>query len=103
MEKITGRESERALLAKIIKSAEPELVAVYGRRRVGKTFLIRNVFEKQLVFEFSGIHNASFEQQLENFTEAVSKAAGLRLSQPTGWIQAFKMLTDYVSPIIQKK
>jgi len=77
METIIGREVEQTLLSKIIKSGEAELVAVYGRRRVGKTFLIRNVFEKQMAFEFSGIHNASFNQQLENFSMVLSKATGL--------------------------
>ena len=103
METIIGREVEQTLLSKIIKSGEAELVAVYGRRRVGKTFLIRNVFEKQIAFEFSGIHNASFNQQLENFSVALSKATGLHLAKPTSWIQAFNMLTDYLKPVIRRK
>ncbi|MEP7144794.1 MAG: ATP-binding protein [Ferruginibacter sp.] len=103
MEKITGRDVEQGLLTKILQSAAPELVAVYGRRRVGKTFLIRNAFEKQLVFEFSGIHNALLEQQLENFSIALSGSAGLPLAKPTSWIQAFQMLTDYLTPIIKRQ
>lgn len=54
---IIGRAAEKELLLEIIKSTDPELVAVYGRRRVGKTFLIRNMLEKQLVFEYSGVHS----------------------------------------------
>ncbi|MEP7110757.1 MAG: ATP-binding protein [Ferruginibacter sp.] len=100
---IIGRALEQVLLSKIIKSEEPELVALYGRRRVGKTFLIRNAFEKQLAFEFSGIHDASLEQQLENFNEALSKAAGFPLSKPSSWIQAFKVLTDHLTPIIRRQ
>jgi hypothetical protein len=104
MERIVGRDNERAILVKIIKSGEPELVAVYGRRRVGKTFLIRNSFAEQLAFEFSGIHNASFGQQLENFSTALSKAMGsLPLAKPAGWMHAFSMLTDYLTPIIAKE
>src|SRR6266702_3895837 len=75
--------------------------SIYGRRRVGKTFLIRNTFQEELVFEFFGIHNASLEQQLENFSTALSKAIGtLPIAKPHGWIQAFTMLTDYLTPII---
>ena len=103
MEQIIGRKEEQALLGKIFMSGEPELVAVYGRRRVGKTFLIRNTFEKQLAFEFSGFHNASLDQQLENFSSALSKAAGLRLAIPSSWIQAFDMLTSYLTPLIKKQ
>ncbi|MBC7890212.1 MAG: AAA family ATPase [Ferruginibacter sp.] len=102
MEKIIGRDKEQGIFSKILESAEPELVAVYGRRRVGKTFLIRNVFEKQIAFEFSGIHNASLELQLENFGGAMSKVAGLPLAKPGTWLQAFNMLTDYLTPVIKK-
>ncbi|WP_343305140.1 ATP-binding protein [Chitinophaga niabensis] len=104
MESIIGREQEKTLLSRIERSGEAELVAIYGRRRVGKTFLIRNFFHKQLAFEFSGIHNASLDQQLENFSDALTKAAGsLPLAKPASWIQAFRMLTDYITPLIKKK
>jgi uncharacterized protein len=104
MENIVGREDEKAILKKIIRSDEPELVAIYGRRRVGKTFLIHNIFRQELAFEFSGIHNATLEQQLENFSEALSKTMGSPpLARPASWIRAFSLLTDYLTPIIQKE
>lgn len=104
MESIIGRKAELSLLQKIIKSDEAELLALYGRRRVGKTFLIRNAFQKQLVFEFSGIHGATLDQQLENFSEMLSKASGsLPLAKPANWLQAFKMLTDYLMSVIKKQ
>jgi len=104
MENIVGREEEKALLARILQSDEPELVAIYGRRRVGKTFLVRNVFQQQLALEYSGIHNATLEQQLESFSEALSSASGgLPLARPASWIQAFKLLTDYLTPLVRKK
>jgi AAA+ ATPase superfamily predicted ATPase len=61
------------------------LVALYGRRRVSKTYLIRNAFEKQLIFEYSGFHNASFHKQLELFVLAMSKATGFPLASPISW------------------
>lgn len=103
MENIIGREAERAILGSIIESSEPELVVLYGRRRIGKTFLVRKTFEKQLAFEFSGIHNASLEQQLENFRDALSKAAGMDLAKPGTWVQAFKMLTDWLESQIRRQ
>lgn len=103
MENIAGREIEKALLLKILASGETELVAIYGRRRIGKTFLVRNVFEKQMAFEFSGIHNASLDQQLENFGSALSRVVGLPLTKPANWLQAFTMLTDYLAPKIKKQ
>ena len=104
MEDIAGREEERILLSKIEQSGEPELIAVYGRRRVGKTYLIRYAYRKQMAFECSGIHNATLHQQLENFGIALSKATGkMPAGQPTSWTEAFGMLTDYLSPIIKKQ
>lgn len=104
MEIIIGRESEKALLSRIIQSEEPELVAVYGRRRVGKTFLIRNSFDKQLIFEFSGIHNALLDQQLESFSKALSlTSGGLPLAKPTSWIHALDLLANCLTTLIRRQ
>ncbi len=102
--KVIGRSDEKRILLDILHSAEPELIAVYGRRRVGKTFLIRNFLEKQLIFEFSGVHNASLNQQLENFSLAMNKATGVKmpLAKPKNWQDAFKLLTDYITLHIKK-
>jgi AAA+ ATPase superfamily predicted ATPase len=101
---VIGRSEEKKILLDVIHSAEPELVAVYGRRRVGKTYLIRNFLEKQLIFEFSGVHNASLNQQLENFSQAMTKATGSKmpLAKPKNWQEAFKLLIDYTTPCIKK-
>ncbi len=102
-EKIIGRTDELDLMLKIAKSEEAELLAVFGRRRVGKTFLIRNAYKKELVFEFSGIHDATLNQQLENFSGSLSGAIGhLTIAKPVSWIQAFKMLAEYLTPRIKK-
>lgn len=105
MNSIIGREEEKAIFMEALNSEEPELIAVYGRRRVGKTFLIRNVFQKQLLFEFSGIHHAPNEQQLESFSLALTSASGspVPFAIPANWLQAFKMLTDYITPLIKRK
>ena len=103
MEPIIGRETEQNLLSKILKSGEAELVAVYGRRRVGKTFIIRHAYEKQIAFEFSGTHNATLYQQLDNFRIALSNVQGLKLGTPASWFEAFDMLTKYLTPIIKRQ
>lgn len=104
MENVIGRTEEKALIQKIEKSGEPELLAVYGRRRIGKTFLIRNGFSQRLTFEFSGTHNASLHQELESFSLALTNASGgIQLAKPNSWIQAFQMLIQYLSPLIKKQ
>ena len=102
---VIGRSDEKKILLDVIGSAEPELVAVYGRRRVGKTYLIRNYLKKQLIFEFSGTDNASLNQQLENISLAMHKATGIQmpLANPKKWQEVFKLSTDYISPQIKKE
>jgi len=56
VEIIIGRTEEKILLKKIENFGEAELLAVYDRRRIGKTFLVRNGFNKKLTFEFTGTH-----------------------------------------------
>ncbi|MEO6978017.1 MAG: ATP-binding protein, partial [Mucilaginibacter sp.] len=101
---VIGRTEEKALLQKIEKSGEPELLAIYGRRRIGKTYLIRNGFSQRLAFEFSGTHNATLNQELESFSLALTNVGGgLQLAKPNSWIQAFQMLIQYLTPLIIKE
>ena len=102
MEAIIGRISEQKQLAHLLESPDAELLALYGRRRVGKTYLIRNAFEKQLIFEYSGVHNASFRKQLELFGQAMSNATGFPLASPVSWSQAFNQLVALLEPKIKK-
>lgn len=104
MDVVIGRTEEIELLRKIEKSGEAELIAVYGRRRVGKTYLIRNGFSRALDFEFSGSHYAPLKQQLESFSLALGQAMGnVPLAVPQNWIQAFAMLEDYLTPLLKKR
>jgi uncharacterized protein len=101
--KIVGRSEEKAELNQAMISNRPELICIYGRRRVGKTFLIREFFEKELVFEISGMKNASKQEQLENFRIVLSKKQQINIAKPKNWIQAFDHLATYLSSIKTKK
>jgi uncharacterized protein len=76
MSTITGREEEKELLEDCLKSSKSEFIAVYGRRRVGKTYLIREVFQNRFSFQFTGLANSTTRQQLESFNEALQKQSG---------------------------
>ena len=105
MEEITGRTAERKILNDALRAANAELIALYGRRRIGKTFLVRKAYEKQLAFEFSGVHNATMRQQLQNFSYALQRAMNspAELAAPATWIAAFHTLEDYLAPIVKKQ
>ena len=102
---LIGREVEIEILKQALATTEAELVAVYGRRRVGKTFLIRNVYADRLLFDFSGMHNSTMQQQLESFSNALSMTSKTKipLAVPPNWIQAFEILKTYVTPLIRKQ
>jgi len=105
MDQLAGREGERKILLDALERDEAELIAVYGRRRVGKTFLIKSVYEKKLVFEFSGVHEATLQDQLLNFTLALQTASKSKVSLvvPENWIKAFFMLEKYLNPIVKNR
>src|SRR3954470_13258593 len=105
MEKLIGRETERKILQEALISTQAELVAVYGRRRVGKTFLIRAVYEQQIVFELSGIHEAKLSVQLENFSLSLQRSSSTKvpIAVPRNWLQAFATLQQYLSEKLRKK
>lgn len=105
MEKIIGRIAEKKILKDAMTSQSAELIAIYGRRRIGKTFLVRSAYEKQLVFEFTGVHNAKMPEQLDNFARALTKASSspAPLAAPANWSIAFDILEKFLTPILQKQ
>ena len=94
---IVGREKEIKLFEVLLTSNKSEFLAVYGRRRVGKTFLIRSVLGPHINFQLTGLANASLEQQLANFHIALHKAGGQLAQTPaTNWLTAFFQLGQYL-------
>jgi uncharacterized protein len=105
MEKIVGRKEEQKILDHLLKSKKPEFLAVYGRRRVGKTFLIRQVYNKQIVFQMTGIARANTSQQLSNFFSVLRDLdAGVDpINLPQNWFDAFGMLKNYLQKLNASK
>ncbi|MGN7987876.1 AAA family ATPase [Pedobacter sp. 22226] len=105
MELLIGRIAEKKILSEALTSSSSELLAVFGRRRVGKTFLIRSVFQKQLIFELSGVHDANAAEQLLNFSKAMADAlySPLTPAAPKNWTEAFWQLREFATPILKKR
>ena len=105
-----GRERERADLEDLIASDKSEFVAVYGRRRIGKTFLIRETCRYQFAFEHTGLKNTipdgegreipvkdAMRKQLAEFAVSLRRYGRVKKSVPKDWFAAFHLLEDLLS------
>lgn len=102
MQKIIGRQKEKQILEKLFQSQNAEFLAIYGRRRIGKTFLINQFFKDRCVyFEITGSRGAGKKEQLSNFHQeftALFKPEA-QYSHPKDWNEAFYRLKDEISLI----
>ena len=96
-ENIIGRKNEMMELQRIYDSGKSEFVAVCGRRRVGKTFLIREFFEDEMVFQTAGLANEKTTQQIKSFyTDLVDYGLQPQKEIPNDWIDAFSLLRTLI-------
>lgn len=93
-----GREKEQQLLNEYISSDQSEFIAVYGRRRVGKTFLIQHVIGNDYAFYVAGMNNVSMRMQLKNFMQGIRKKKG-SMPPAESWLDAFIALEDYLESL----
>jgi predicted AAA+ superfamily ATPase len=105
MEHLVGREEEGRILQDCLESTRSEFVALYGRRRVGKTFLIKTLFEKQFTFYATGVLNGTREDQLVNFGAELTNYGGDIMPPVTSWRDAFDRLRQLIdaAPAKEKK
>lgn len=97
---IIGREAEITILDRLLQSREPELLAIYGRRRVGKTFLIKTYYKPYLVFSCSGQFNGKTGEQLINFTEQLNTFFPKRKAPAAAtWQEAFQQLRQCLDSV----
>ena len=93
-----GRKEERQQLDNLLASNKAELLAVIGRRRVGKTYLIREHYKKQIVFEFTGTQHSKRRNQLKKFSQKLQEYtnSSLPIAVPEDWAAAFIQLKIYL-------
>jgi AAA+ ATPase superfamily predicted ATPase len=96
METLIGRKQELMDFHRLMNTGASEFVAVYGRRRVGKTFLIREAFNNDFAFYITGMANVSLATQLANFHLAITKYAppDVNIIPATNWLTAFHQLSQ---------
>ena len=91
-----GRKKERATLMAAEKSPRSEFVAIYGRRRIGKTFLVRETFAERFTFSHAGIENVGMAEQLRAFWSSLRDCGWKGASRPKDWFDAFDALREVV-------
>ena len=98
MNKLIGRKDESKILLDSLASPDAEMISVIGRRRVGKTFLVRSIYEGRIDFEMAGIQKATGREQLRNFANQLKAFApnSLLMKPPVDWLEAFFMLIEYL-------
>lgn len=90
--RLVGRNKEIAELELITNSGVAEFAVVYGRRRVGKTFLVNEFYENDFAFKVTGLAKKDKKLQLQNFSEALTHYGGSYYPAPSSWAEAFASL-----------
>lgn len=103
MARIIGRKAEQAELLRIFNRHQAQLVAVYGRRRVGKTYLVRELLKEHFVFYHTGISPLELEgrnlldAQLTAFASTLAYSGAPVSGKPKDWTEAFQWLRDFLA------
>ena len=100
---LIGREKESRVLKGALASASSEFIAVYGRRRVGKTYLIRETYDDRISFYHTGIANVGRKIQLERFAKSLQKQGMSSGRIPANWYEAFDLLEAGIAKLPQGK
>ncbi|MFM9837655.1 MAG: AAA family ATPase [Cyclobacteriaceae bacterium] len=103
--KLIGREKEIEKLDHLLQSGQSEFLAVYGRRRVGKTFLIRHYLKDNIVFDLTGTKDGTTKEQLINFNDEYVRRVKnkKKFDPPATWQEAFRALAAYLKNLPKKK
>jgi AAA+ ATPase superfamily predicted ATPase len=100
---MVGRDKEIQLLQEALRDDASHFVAVYGRRRVGKTYLIRETFDYRFTFQHAGVSAGGKKEQLQAFSSSLKDAGYVPKKKITNWLDAFDGLKDVVRQSTEQK
>ncbi len=100
---MVGRAREINLFQEKYDSEKSEFLALYGRRRVGKTYLIRSYFNDKFTFQMTGQANVNLRVQLENFQMSLNSQHPSLSEKSKNWMQAFEQIKNCIVKSRQKK
>lgn len=94
---LIGRTAEQKTLLSLLAKEEPQFCVVYGRRRVGKTYLIRETFHYQFTFHHTGVASGNYREQLRAFRDSLQAVGMNRCPIPKNWFDAFDLLKAHLT------
>ena len=100
---LVGRKKEIELLNAILQDNSSHFVAIYGRRRVGKTFLVREVFGYRFTFSHAGLSEGGMKEQLFAFSSSLKDAGYTFKRKPENWLEAFEGLKEVIRQSNEKR
>ena len=100
---IIGRAHEKEKMIRAYQSEYSQFVTVYGRRRVGKTFFVRETFGYKFTFEHTGVARTDMKGQLAAWKSSLHDAGMAKPKLPKNWLDAFDMLKDLIKASDEKK
>jgi uncharacterized protein len=102
---LIGRKHEASRLAQVLSNKESSLVSIIGRRRVGKTFLVKQVFKHDISFYVTGIMDGGKQEEIQVFMDACKTAFKIKheIDTPKNWITAFQVLVKLLGKPQKKK
>jgi len=101
---LIAREKEISSLLEASRKEDSQFIAVYGRRRVGKTYLVRETFRNAFTFQHAGLAQGGIREQLRAFEDNLERFGLSSFEKPKSWMDAFELLKDLIekSPIPKK-
>ena len=101
--KLIARQSELSTLKDAILDNKSHFIAVYGRRRIGKTFLVREAFNHRFTFQHAGLADGTMSEQLTVFADSIRDTGYEYDRRPQNWIEAFNLLKEVIKNSSEKK
>jgi len=95
---LVGRKKEQRQLLSALKEENSQFIALYGRRRIGKTFLVRETFEGNFAFQHTAVYRGGLARQLAAFCRSLDAAGLCDYDPPANWMDAFELLKRLLGP-----
>ena len=100
---LIGRSKQQEELRALVESRESQFCAIYGRRRIGKTYLVRETFNYHFTFQHTGLADQPLKKQLSSFRDSLISAGAPKQPVPKNWSDAFTALQTFLQNSEEKK